>query len=117
PFKTQSESAGRPTKPQSPRPSMSKGGTSTAVETTDGGDDAAAARHPSAAAGDIEVESQRAGSFPLVGAGNDPYGLSRRYKPASQLAEIKANTSRKRDSAQRGPGVSAKASRVSGLSR
>ncbi|KAL2152031.1 hypothetical protein VTH82DRAFT_5215 [Thermothelomyces myriococcoides] len=117
PFKTQSESAGRPTKPQSPRPSMSKGGTSTAVETTDGGDDAAVARHPSAAAGDIEVESQRAGSFPLVGAGNDPYGLSRRYKTASQLAEIKANTSRKRDSAQRGPGVSAKASRVSGLSR
>ncbi|KAL2167163.1 hypothetical protein VTG60DRAFT_1618 [Thermothelomyces hinnuleus] len=117
PFKTQSDSASRLAKPQSPRPSMSRGGASTAVETTEGGDDAAVARHPSVAAGDVEVESQRAGRFPLVGAGNDPYGLSQRYKTASQLAEIKANTSRKRDAPQQGPGVSAKASRASRLSK
>ncbi|KAL2157062.1 hypothetical protein VTH06DRAFT_7061 [Thermothelomyces fergusii] len=117
PFKTQSDSASRLARPQSPRPSMSRGGASTAVETTDGGDDAAVARHPSVAAGDVEVESQRAGRFPLVGAGNDPYGLSRRYKTASQLAEIKANTSRKRDAAHQGPGVSARASAASRLSK
>lgn len=100
PFKTQSDSASvsRLARSQSPNVSLSRGGAnSTAVETTDGGDDAAVARHPTAAASDVEVESQRAGRFPLVGAGNDPYGLSRRYKTASELADIKANTSRKRD--------------------
>jgi len=79
---------------------MSRGGASTAVEATDGGDDAAVSRHPTITGDDVEIESQRAGRFPLVGAGNDPYGLSQRYKTASELAEIKANTSRKRDAAQ-----------------
>ncbi|KAK3358265.1 hypothetical protein B0T24DRAFT_625369 [Lasiosphaeria ovina] len=37
------------------------------------------------------------GRLPLVGAENDPYGLAQRYKTAAELAEIKANTSRKRD--------------------
>jgi cation diffusion facilitator family transporter len=99
PFKTQSDTAGRLARSQSPRPSMSRGGASTAVEATDGGDDAAVARHHTSPAGDVEVESQRAGRFPFVGPGNDPYGLSQRYKTASELAEIKANTSRKRDAA------------------
>ncbi len=66
----------------------------------DGGDDAAVSRHHTVTGDDVEVESQRAGRFPLVGAGHDPYGLSQRYKTASELAEIKANTSRKRDAAQ-----------------
>lgn len=81
------------------------GANSTAIETADGGDDAAVARHPHPA-GDVEVESQRAGRFPLVGAGNDPYGLSQRYKTESELAAIRANTSRKRDSAQAASGGS-----------
>lgn len=102
PFKTQSDSASMPrlTRSQSPAVSSRGGANSTAFEATNGGDDAAVARHPTLNAEDVEVESQRAGRFPLIGAGNDPYGLSQRYKTASQLAEIKANTSRKRDAAQ-----------------
>ncbi len=69
----------------------------------DGGDDNAVSRHHTVMGDDVEIESQRAGRFPLVGAGNDPYGLSQRYKTASELAEIKANTSRKRDAAQQPP--------------
>lgn len=118
-FKTQSDSASRLARSQSPRPSMSRGGASTAVETADGGDDGAVARHPSTTtAGDVEVESQRAGRFPLVGAGNDPYGLSQRYKTAAQLAEIKANTSRKREAAQQqAPAGPAKLSATSKLAK
>lgn len=101
PFRTQSELGSQP-RLTSPAPSMSRAGAnSTAVEATDGGDDAAVARHPhplsSSTETDVEIESQRAGRFPLVGAGNDPYGLSQKYKTESELAEIKANTSRKRD--------------------
>ncbi|KAK4156469.1 cation efflux family-domain-containing protein [Chaetomidium leptoderma] len=103
PFRTQSDSASRLARSQSPAVPMSRDGASTGVEATEGGDDAAVARHPAVAAGDVEVESQRAGRFALVGAGNDPYGLSQRYKTASELAEIKANTSRKREAAQQQP--------------
>ncbi|KAK3297514.1 uncharacterized protein B0H64DRAFT_319740 [Chaetomium fimeti] len=111
PFRTQSDSASRLARTQSPRPSMAANGASTGVEATEGGDEGAVARHSPSTPGDVEVESQRAGRFPLVGAGNDPYGLSQRYKTASELAEIKANTSRKRDAAhQPGPTVPAKAS-------
>ncbi|KAH6626396.1 cation efflux family-domain-containing protein [Chaetomium sp. MPI-SDFR-AT-0129] len=100
-FRTQSDSASRLAMPQSPRPSsVSRGAASTGIEANEASEDTAVARHPPAAAGDVEVESQRAGRFPLIGAGNDPYGLSQRYKTASQLAEIKANTSKKRDAAQ-----------------
>ncbi|KAK0635270.1 hypothetical protein B0T17DRAFT_486104 [Bombardia bombarda] len=80
--------------------SPAQGSRSTGVETLDGvnGDDAAAvARHPPVAATDVEVESQKAGRLPLVSVEDDPYGLSRRYKTASELAAIRANTSRKRD--------------------
>ncbi|KAK3377741.1 hypothetical protein B0H63DRAFT_495564 [Podospora didyma] len=68
---------------------------STAVEANDGHDGTTFARHPTST--DVEAESQMAGRLPLVGAENDPYGLSQRYKTAAELAEIKANTSRKRD--------------------
>lgn len=66
---------------------------STGVEATDG-DDHGVTRHR-----DVEVESQRTGRLPLVSAEHDPYGLSQRYKTPSELAAIKANTSRKRDAA------------------
>ncbi|KAK4241271.1 hypothetical protein C8A03DRAFT_30616 [Achaetomium macrosporum] len=120
PFKTQSDSASRLARSQSPAVSMAREGASTAVEATDGGDDAAVPRHhPTITAGDVEVESQRAGGFPLVSPENDPYGLSRRYKTASELAEIKANTSRKRDAAQQPAGAAntPKLSRTGSLSR
>ncbi|KAL2126923.1 hypothetical protein VTI74DRAFT_11607 [Chaetomium olivicolor] len=118
PFKTQSDSASRLARSQSPAASMSReGANSTAVEATDGGDDAAVSRHHVITAGDVEVESQRAGRFPLIGAGNDPYGLSRRYKTASELAEIKANTSRKRDAARQPTSAAAQPSTTSKLAR
>ena len=82
----------------------------------DGGDDTAVSRHHAVMADDVEVESQRAGRFPLVGAGHDPYGLSQRYKTASELAEIKANTSRKRDAAQQ-PTAAAKPTSISTTSK
>ncbi|EGS20997.1 uncharacterized protein CTHT_0028370 [Thermochaetoides thermophila DSM 1495] len=111
PFKTQSDTANIPRVTGGPRSptvasmaSMSRereGANSTAVEANDGGDDVAVARHHTGSANpDVEVESQRAGRFTLPDAGNDPYGLSRRYKTPSELAEIKANSSRKRDAAQ-----------------
>lgn len=102
PFRTQCDSASRLARSPSPARMANRGAAnSTGVEATDGGDDAAVSRHHTATtAADVEVESQRAGRFPLVGAGNDPYGLSQRYKTASELAEIKANTSRKRDAAR-----------------
>lgn len=95
---------------------MSRGGASTAVEANDGGDDAAVSRHATITGDDVEIESQRAGRFPLVGAGNDPYGLSQRYKTASELAEIKANTSRKRDAVQQ-PSAAANRNAVSTTSK
>ncbi|KAK4164887.1 metal tolerance protein 3 [Cladorrhinum sp. PSN259] len=107
PFKTQSDSSNHP-RLSSPAPSMSRAGAnSTAVEANDGGGDAAVARHPHPPGSpntdntDVEIESQRAGRFALVGAGSDPYGLSQKYKTESELAEIKANTSRKRDAASK----------------
>ncbi|CAG9942160.1 unnamed protein product [Clonostachys rosea f. rosea IK726] len=61
-----------------------------------------------------DVESQitagRNPGFPHVNLENDPYGLSLAYKTEGDLAKIKANTSRKRDSgrSQCAPGISAK---------
>lgn len=69
-----------------------KDGSSTAIEATDGSNDAVVARHPPAAA--TEVESQMSGRLPLTG--NDPYGLAQKYKTAEELEAIRANTSRKR---------------------
>jgi len=76
---------------------------STGVEATDGGDDAAVARHPPSGSPltDAEAESQKTGRLPRVSPENDPYGLSQKYKTPTELDEIKANISRKRD-ARRG---------------
>ncbi|VBB75652.1 Putative metal tolerance protein [Podospora comata] len=120
-FKTQSETANTPrlsrsraTSPAAPMNRMTiDGANSTAIEATDGADDTTVARHPHRP-DDVEVESQRAGRFPLVGAGNDPYGLSQRYKTESELAEIKANTSRKRDAPSSSGSGSNKSSKFSG---
>ncbi|KAK4192980.1 cation efflux family-domain-containing protein [Podospora australis] len=104
-FRTQSETANLPNRlgrGQSPASMSRAGANSTAVETADGGDDAAVARHPHPST-EAEAESQKAGRFPLIGAGNDPYGLSQRYKTESELAAIKANTSKKRDAAHATP--------------
>ena len=59
----------------------------------------AVARHPNPTATDVEsqVTAGRNSRFPHVSLENDPYGLSFAYKTESDIAQIKANTSRKRD--------------------
>jgi hypothetical protein len=63
----------------------------------------AVARHGSQM---TDVESQvtagRNARFPHVNLESDPYGLSFAYKTESDLSQIKANTSRKRDGAKKG---------------
>ncbi|KAL1840733.1 hypothetical protein VTJ49DRAFT_173 [Mycothermus thermophilus] len=124
PFKTQSDTASRLARSTSPRPSQMSidEGASTALEAPAAGDDAApVARHPTTALGSSgantpapgDVESQRAGRLPL-NSRNDPYGLQQRYKTPAQLAEIKANTSRKRDGP---PGSGGRGSSGGGESR
>jgi cation diffusion facilitator family transporter len=85
-----------------PQPKGDHGGSSTAVE---GPDDTpgAIARHTSVNVADAEIESQKIGTFPRSGTEHDPYGLSARYKSATELEEIKANTSRKRDATNHPP--------------
>lgn len=86
--------------PQShPSEKKNETGTSTALEATNG-DEQAVSRHQTGDGADVEVESQMSGRLPLGNVENDPYGLSARYKTASQLQEIKANTSRKRNAKQ-----------------
>lgn len=68
-------------------------GASTAVETSqpvDGSDDTHARHAP----GSHDVERQ---SLPQYTADNDPYRLAEALKPQEELAQIRANTSRKRD--------------------
>lgn len=111
PFRTQAESTHTPFSPpasihhhQTKDPTAS----STAIETVTPENAATAgaiARHFSTAGTDVEVESQMTGRLPRGSLENDPYGLSRRYKSALELEEIKANTSRKRDSHQSGAGA------------
>ncbi len=78
-------------------------GTSTAVEAVGDGIDHPVSRHPSQL---TDVESQ-------VGnaryRGNDPFNLSSAFKTDAELDEIKANTSRKRDSVGSGSGNGAAA--------
>jgi len=63
------------------------------------------ARHiSSTSADDDEVESQMTGRLPRAGSESDPYGLSMRYKTASELEAIKANSSRKRRRSAAGAG-------------
>lgn len=69
---------------------------STAVEPVEEHDPVA--RHNSAHPTATDVESQRtAGRLPHVNLESDPYGLSLAYKTESDIAQIRANTSRKRD--------------------
>ncbi|KAJ4145640.1 hypothetical protein LMH87_004484 [Akanthomyces muscarius] len=90
---------------------------STAVETEPptGGDDAVE-RHPSHA---TDVESQvtvgRTSRFPRVAAESDPFGLSSSYKTDSDLEQIKANSSRKRDGGKLNPAPKLDARKVRGF--
>ncbi|KAK2070806.1 hypothetical protein P8C59_005275 [Phyllachora maydis] len=100
-FASTSPRSGTPAQPAphaSPSPKHhGPNATSTAVEAMTPEDDNAVSRHPSTAATDVEIESQRAGGrLPLGLVGQDPYGLTTRYKSASEIEAIKANTSRKR---------------------
>ncbi|KAF2194567.1 hypothetical protein K469DRAFT_650452 [Zopfia rhizophila CBS 207.26] len=68
-------------------------GTSTAIETTASHDDHdPVARHVSTRESDLERQSP-----PQYTPDNDPYKLAAAIKPESELAQIRANTSRKRD--------------------
>lgn len=93
-------STGTPLASQGSPPPVGDGGTSTAVESSaddTGAGGAVARHHASFAVSDAEVESQTIGTFPRASTEHDPYGLSARYKSATELEAIKANTSRKRD--------------------
>lgn len=71
-----------------------KEGTSTAIETTASADDLndAVARHVPVREGDVERQS-----LPQYTVDNDPYRLAAGLKAQSELDQIRANTSRKRD--------------------
>ncbi|KAK4213345.1 hypothetical protein QBC37DRAFT_173679 [Rhypophila decipiens] len=86
-------------------PAIDTSASSTGIEAAP--EDGTVSRHTSAMIADIEVESQRAGRLPLVSEESDPYGLARKYKTPSELAAIKANTSRKRNSARKSTSGSA----------
>ncbi|KAI1253909.1 hypothetical protein MGN70_004304 [Eutypa lata] len=75
--------------------SADRNGTSTAVEAVSDETDHPVSRHPSQM---TDVESQ-AGNARQRG-GSDPFNLSSAFKTDEQLDEIKANTSRKRDTAK-----------------
>ncbi|KAH6889992.1 hypothetical protein B0T10DRAFT_44565 [Thelonectria olida] len=105
------------------RASPSRHGASTAVEPNVVDDGETIARNPSHL---TDVESQLTAGrrrLPGIAAGleNDPYGLSLSYKTDSDLEQIKANTSRKRDGAgvrkcvPGAPGPKSSARRVRGF--
>ncbi|KAF2009014.1 hypothetical protein BU24DRAFT_497581 [Aaosphaeria arxii CBS 175.79] len=73
-----------------------KDGASTAVETSSASEDHdPVARHVSSSSRETyDVERQ---TPPQYTADNDPYQLASRLKPQNELAQIRANTSRKRD--------------------
>lgn len=75
----------------------------------DGSGSVATARHqyshnPTATDVESQVTAGRQSRFPHVNLENDPYGLSLAYKTESDIAQLKANTSRKRDAAPAGAG-------------
>ncbi|KND88512.1 Metal tolerance protein 3 [Tolypocladium ophioglossoides CBS 100239] len=84
-------------------PARRRDGTSTAVEPSAPAEEAndAFERHPSRV---TDVESQMTAGcntrIPRLSVESDPYGLSFSYKTDSDLDQIKANSSRKRDSAR-----------------
>ncbi|PNY29842.1 Metal tolerance protein 3 [Tolypocladium capitatum] len=92
-----------PSRGSSRSPARRRHGTSTAVEPVAPAEEAndAFERHPSRAA---DVESQvTAGCntrIPRLSVESDPYGLSFSYKTDSDLDQIRANSSRKRDGAR-----------------
>lgn len=53
--------------------------------------------HPTATDVESQVTAGRNSRFPRVNLESDPYGLSLAYKTESDIAQIKANTSRKRN--------------------
>ncbi|KAH6975508.1 hypothetical protein BKA56DRAFT_619014 [Ilyonectria sp. MPI-CAGE-AT-0026] len=104
------------------QPSPSRHGSSTAVEPVAADDNDTIVRNLSHV---TDVESQLTAGrrrLPGIAAGldNDPYGLSLSYKTDSDLDQIKANTSRKRDGAavakrNLGPGPKSSVRRVRGF--
>lgn len=97
PFHARPSSRGTSPYPASPAttaaPAAKSNGASTAVETSqqvDGADDT----HPRHAPSSQDVERQ---SLPQYTHENDPYRLADALKPEDELAQIRANTSRKRD--------------------
>ncbi|KOS17337.1 Metal tolerance protein 10 [Escovopsis weberi] len=78
---------------------------STAVEavepTSDG--DAVERHHTQATDVESQVTASRGSRFAHLPAENDPYGLSSSYKTDSDLDQIRANSSRKRDGARADP--------------
>jgi divalent metal cation (Fe/Co/Zn/Cd) transporter len=80
--------------PVSSEVAVGKAGNSTAIETTSTADDPIAHRHVShhrTSEDGADLESQSPPQY------NDPYHLSAAIKPESEMALIRANTSRKRD--------------------
>lgn len=80
---------------------------STGVETVEVADHDAVERHHSAVT-DVESQStagRRNSRVPRLSAESDPYGLSFSYKTDSDLEQIKANSSRKRDSSRNANGA------------
>lgn len=108
-----------PSSRSSSRSPAVRNASSTAVETVPptGGDDAVE-RHPSHA---TDVESQitvgRTSRLPRLAAESDPYGLSSSYKTDSDLDQIKANSSRKRDGSKLNPAPKLNAHKVRGFYR
>ncbi|KAB5545568.1 hypothetical protein GE09DRAFT_968001 [Coniochaeta sp. 2T2.1] len=94
-------STGTPLASQGAPLSKSNAATSTAVDSVHDDSAGAVARHTYDA--DVEAESQTIGTFPCTPSEHDPYGLSARYKSPSELEQIKANTSRKRDTGKSTP--------------
>ncbi|KAF5018923.1 hypothetical protein F66182_9088 [Fusarium sp. NRRL 66182] len=81
----------------SSRHSATRNGASTAYEPAQGEDNETIARHVSHMT-DVESQTTATGRRQPSCLERDPYGLSRAYKTDSDLEDIKANTSRKRDS-------------------
>ncbi len=107
------ESYSSPSRSSMHTPAPAHGGTtatnasSTAVEAVKTDD--AVERHPPSSGTDVESQVSASGGLPQYTRENDPYGLWLGYKTDTDLADIRANTSRKRVSAQagsKGPGSS-----------
>ncbi|ORY01657.1 hypothetical protein BCR34DRAFT_493690 [Clohesyomyces aquaticus] len=93
PHRSERTSSPHPTAAEVAALSSNKAGTSTAVETATQHDDGdPVARHAHQRESDVESQS-----LPQYTPDNDPYRLAAALKADSELAEIRANTSKKRD--------------------